>query len=175
VYCQDNETSWLNWDLADDQKAFLAFVKSMTLFRREQPALHRRKFFQGRSIRGAGVTDVTWFTPAGDEMTDADWDGSMHSLGLRLAGDLIDETDERGEPIVGDSLLVLMNAHHEPVTFMLPATRADQRWELVVDTGGEARAAASRYAVGGRTTAVFRTRPAADPAAVPIEVAGAGP
>ena len=95
---------------------------------------------------------MSWFTPAGVDMTDADWGGNVHNLGLRLAGDLIDETDERGEPIVGDTLLVLMNARHESVTFTLPATKADQRWELVVDTGdGPPQGPdVGRFELGGR-------------------------
>jgi glycogen operon protein len=175
TYCLDNEVSWLNWDLSDGQKAFLAFVKSITLLRREQPVLHRRKFFQGRSIRGAGITDVSWFSPAGGDMTDDDWGGNVHSLGMRLAGDLIDETDERGEPILGDSLIVLMNAHHDPVAFTLPATKSDQRWELVLDTGTDGApppADGGPYPLGGRTTAVFKTRPVAgpEPVATPLTV-----
>jgi glycogen operon protein len=94
---------------------------------------------------------------------------------LRLAGDLIDETDERGDAVVGDTLLVLMNSHHEPVTFTLPATKTDQRWDLVVDTGTDAShgPADGRHALGGRATAIFRTWPAANTA--PVEIGWAIP
>jgi glycogen operon protein len=162
TYCQDNDLSWLNWDLADDQQKFLAFVKKVTRVWREQPVLKRRKFFQGRSIRGAGITDVSWFSPTGKDMTDADWGGHVKCLGMRLAGDLIQETDERGEAIVGDTLLVLMNAHHEPIPFTLPTTNPGHKWERLFDTSDDAAPAtvfapAAVYDLRGRSTALFRT------------------
>ncbi len=162
TYCQDNELSWLNWELDDDHKRFFEFVKRVTLVWREQPVLKRRKFFLGRSIRGEGVTDVTWFNPAGHDMSDADWGGFVRCLGMRLAGDLIGETDERGEPIVGDSLLALMNAHHESIPFSLPPTNPGHRWERLYDTADDTMPAASFdagtvYALPHRAMALFRT------------------
>ena len=75
-------------------------------------------------------------------MTDEAWDaGFVKCLGVRLAGDLIGEVDERGEPIVGDTLLVLLNAHHEAIPFTLPAHAAGQDWELLLDTADPHRPA----------------------------------
>ena len=74
-------------------------------------------------------------------MTDEAWNaGFVKCLGVRLAGDLIGENDERGEPIVGDTLLLLLNAHHEPLPFALPATRKEHLWERLLDTAGPADA-----------------------------------
>ena len=73
--------------------------------------LRRRKFFQGRRIRGADVKDIAWLDPSGREMTDEAWNSpDVRCLGVRLNGDAIDEVDERGERIVGDTLLLLFNA-----------------------------------------------------------------
>jgi glycogen operon protein len=81
------------------------------------------------------VKDLTWFRPDGKEMTDEDWGNAFaRCLGLRLAGDAIDEVDDRGNRIIDDTLLILLNAHHEPLPFVLPAHRARIRWELVFDT-----------------------------------------
>jgi glycogen operon protein len=177
AYCQDNEMSWSNWDLSPDAIAFLGFVKKVAQFWREQPVLHRRKFFQGRSIRGEGVMDVSWFSPSGKDMDDGDWSGFVQCLGVRLAGDLIGETDDRGEPIVGDSLLVLLNAHFEPIPFVLPPTNPDHRWECVFDTADDAAPAGpytggAAYPLRDRSTAVFRTRPTAgEPSPTPLQVA----
>jgi glycogen operon protein len=179
TYCQDNELSWLNWDLAEDQQKFLAFVKKLTRFWREQPVLHRRKFFSGRSIRGAGITDISWFTPAGKDMSDEDWNaGYVKCLGMRLAGDLINECDERGEPIIGDTLLVILNAHHEPIEFTLPPTNVDHQWERVLDTADDALGPTvitrdGKYLIRDRSLAIFRTRTPADtdspPSALQVE------
>jgi glycogen operon protein len=68
-------------------------------------------------------------------MTDEDWNqGHVRSLGLRLAGDAIEEMDEKGRPILDDTLLVLLNAHHEPVPFTLPAHKRSIRWQIILDT-----------------------------------------
>src|SRR5881227_2060351 len=73
AYCQDNEITWLDWNLDEARQAFLDFVKVATQVWRENPVLHRRKFFQGRSIRGSDVKDLSWFGPDGKEMSDEAW------------------------------------------------------------------------------------------------------
>jgi glycogen operon protein len=172
AYCQDNELSWLKWELDDTQQRFLEFVRKLTRMYREQPVLRRRKFFQGRSIRGEGITDVSWFAPTGKDMTDGDWAGFVKCLGMRLAGDLIAETDERGEPITGDTLLVLLNAHHEPIPFVFPPTNPEHCWERLFDTADDTLPATTtfpgdKYDLRDRSVAVFRTRPkAADQPAI---------
>jgi glycogen operon protein len=81
------------------------------------------------------VKDLTWFRPDGQEMHEEDWTNpETRALGLRLAGEAIDEVDERGNRIVDDTLLILLTAHHEPVPFVLPTHPPEQRWELVLDT-----------------------------------------
>jgi isoamylase len=138
TYCQDNELTWLNWELNDEQKDFLEFVKKVTRLWREQPVFQRRKFFNGRAIRGSGITDISWFGPDGKDMDDDAWNkGFVKCLGVRLAGDLIGDVNERGEPIVGDTLLLLLNAHHEPLPFTLPQTRPEHHWERLLDTAGK--------------------------------------
>jgi glycogen operon protein len=134
-FCQDNEISWLNWGLTEEQKEFLEFTRGLIRLRREQPVLRRRKFFHGRSIRGAGVKDITWLEPCGKQMTDEAWTtGFVRCLGVLLAGNEIDELDDRGQKIAGDSLLLLLNAHHEAIPFVLPPLRPQQQWELLFDT-----------------------------------------
>ena len=106
AYCQDNELNWLEWDLSELEKEFLEFTRKVILIRRSQPVFQRRKFFLGRAIRGSKVKDISFLSPSGSEMSDADWNaGFVRCLGLRLAGDLIDDENERGEPVVGETLL----------------------------------------------------------------------
>jgi glycogen operon protein len=134
TYCQDNELSWLDWELTPEKQEFLHFVKAAVRLWKAQPVLQRRHFFQGREIRGTDVRDISFLGADGKEMTDAAWGGDLKCLGMRLAGDLIGEEDERGRPVVGDTLLVLLNAHWEPVPFALPVHKEGQRWERVYDT-----------------------------------------
>ena len=135
AYCQDNEISWIDWNVDRTQLELLEFARRLIRLYQEHPVLHRRKFFQGRRIRGSEVKDLTWFRPDGKEMTDEDWNNPFaRSLGLRLAGDAIEDVDERGNRILDDTLLILLNGHHEPISFVLPAHKPRMRWHLILDT-----------------------------------------
>ncbi len=135
AYCQDNEISWIDWQIDKEQRELLEFTRLLTGLRHSHPVLRRRHFFQGRKIRGSEVKDITWFRPDGKEMTDEDWDNLfIRCAGLRLAGDAIEEVDERGNRIMDDTLLILLNAHVEPILFVMPAHRPKVKWEVVVDT-----------------------------------------
>jgi len=136
AYCQDTPLAWLDWSLSAEQRALLAFARKLLKLRRTQPVFRRRRFFQGRAIHGAEIKDIYWLKPDGTEMSDADWNaGFARSLGVGLLGDQMDEIGDHGERIVGDSFVILLNAHHEPVPFRLGARRRDVRWTCVLDTG----------------------------------------
>jgi len=135
AYCQDNELTWLHWDWSHEQRDLLRFVQQLIQLRKDQPVFRRRGFFQGRPIRGRSVKDIYWFTPAGTEMTDADWQaGFVRCLGVGLVGNQLDETDARGEPVRGDTFLLLFNAHHEPISFHLIGRAGDLVWDVLLDT-----------------------------------------
>src|SRR5262245_55479291 len=170
AYCQDNEISWLDWKLGRAQEDLLAFTRTLIRLRREHPVWRRRQFLYGRRIRGSELKDLAWFRPDGKEMTDDDW-SSPHTrcLGLRLSGDAIVEGDDRGDRIADDTFVVLLNAHHEPVPFVLPAHRRGVRWEVLLDTrerDGRARRRLLRggtaYTLTERSVALFRMQPARD-------------
>jgi len=166
AYCQDNELSWFDWRLDKRRRDLLTFTRNLIQLRRDHPVLRRRQFFYGRRIRGSEVKDLAWFRPDGKEMTEENWqDPHSRCIGLRLAGDAIDEVDAQGERITGDTLLMLLNAHHEPVSFTLPAHRPGVKWELLLDTrtpdgrrlhrpmrGGE------EYGLEGRCLALLQLR-----------------
>jgi glycogen operon protein len=162
TYCHDDDLTWIDWALTPEKEAFLAFVRKVTALWRTEPVLKRRTFFQGRPIRGAGVADVSWFKPEGGELADGDWDQPAACLGCRLAGDLIEETNERGEPIHGATILLLLNPTPAAVTFTLPPTNPGHHWELVFDTTEDNRTAdqyegGHGYPLTDRSVAVFRT------------------
>ncbi|MCG5534608.1 glycogen debranching protein GlgX [Ectothiorhodospira mobilis] len=135
AYCQDNELSWLDWDLDAYGRDLLPFTQYLIGLRRQHAALRRRHFFQGRPIMGAGVKDLAWLRPDGEEMAEEDWgQGFARSLGMFIAGDLFEEYDERGRRVRDTDLILLLNADHEPISFRLPAKPERTRWEVLVDT-----------------------------------------
>ena len=152
AYCQDNEISWYDWEPGRERKEFLQFVRQIIALRKQHPVLRRRKFFQGRRIRGSDIKDISWFSAEGQEIFDEEWSGeSVRSLGVRLAGSAMDETDEQGRPVRDDTLLILFNADHRPVPFVLPAHKPGTRWLLVIDTTLEPSEQPMRLVRGGRT------------------------
>ncbi len=137
AYCQDNEISWLDWNLDDSQKSLLDFTKRLIKLRHDHPVFRRPKFFQGRRIRGSEIRDVMWFTPGGAEMNDDEWNSPfVRCLGMLLSGDTIDVQTFEGEPIRDSSFLLIINAHHEPIPFVLPGQK-DVAWQLLLDTASE--------------------------------------
>ncbi|HXG19510.1 MAG TPA: glycogen debranching protein GlgX [Methylomirabilota bacterium] len=164
AYCQDNALSWLDWNLDQSQQELLEFTRLLSRLFHRHPVLRRRKFFQGRHIHGSEVKDLAWFRPDGHEMTDEDWlNWHTRCLGMLLAGDAIEELDARGTRIMDQTLLLLLNAHYEPLSFVLPAYQTAVQWEVVVDTReatGRGRravlAGGARYFLDARSLALLR-------------------
>ncbi len=173
TYCQDNDISWTNWDLDKEQKDLLEFTRMVIRLRREHPVFRRQNFFRGRLMRERHLEDVAWFKPDGTEMTDEDWGlPYARSLGMVLAGDVIGEQDARGNPVVDDTMLVLLNAHWESISFTMPPFRFEGqwglfegKWELVLDTTASQDKrkinpvrSGEVFELGSRSMAVFRFR-----------------
>ncbi|MGH7447974.1 MAG: glycogen debranching protein GlgX, partial [Longimicrobiales bacterium] len=134
AYCQDNEIGWLDWELDEPRRAQLEFTRRVIGLRARHPVLRRKRFYQGLRIRGSDVRDLTWLRPDGEQMTDEEWGaGWNRAMGVMLAGDALGEVDEDGNLVVDDTLLLLLNAHTEPVRFRLPAHNGG-RWEVLIDT-----------------------------------------
>ncbi len=134
VYAQDNETSWVDWDIDDRERALLEFTRDLIALRERHPSLGRPRFFQGRRIRGSPVEDLAWFRPNGEPMTDEEWDeGWARAIAMRLGGKALTEVDQEGNRLIDDDLFLLLNGHYEPVTFCLPPEGNDA-WTVVVDT-----------------------------------------
>ena len=132
-YCQDNDISWFDWQSAD--KDLLEFTRQLIRFRKDHTVFHRRRWFQGRPIHGAHVTDIGWFTPDGAEMAEEHWnEGCSKAMGIFLNGEAIQSPDARGERVVDDSFYVLFNAHHEQLQFTLPKREWGDEWIVMLDT-----------------------------------------
>ncbi|MGE5596544.1 MAG: glycogen debranching protein GlgX [Hyphomicrobiales bacterium] len=164
AYCQDNEITWQRWDLGSEERDLLDWTRRMIALRRDHPVLRRRNYFRGRPIRGTDIKDISWITPSGREMGDAEWhDPETRTLGMLLAGVASDLTDEEGKPVVDDSLLILLNADHENVEFRLPPAPAATRWIFVLDTaepdaaeGSRGYRGGSRYELTSRSVAILK-------------------
>jgi len=147
AYCQDNEISWFDWATADTE--LLEFTRQLAALRRVHPVFRRRGWFQGKPIRhGGGKTelpDVGWLAPDGAEMTDEHWGSDLsRSLQVYLDGHGFTTLDERGEPIVDDTFLLLFHAAPEPIQMTLPQATWGKAWRRVLDTD-------RGFATGGRT------------------------
>jgi glycogen operon protein len=162
AYCQDNEMNWLRWDVTPEQGDLVKFVRFLIALFRQQPVLMRRRFLQGRPMRSGQVKDVTWFDPSGHEMSHEAWGASsMRGLAVRLLGSAIDETDETGDAIVGDTLFLMFNAHEQAIRFVLPRQPLGQHWERLLDTsqkrwGQRSVRKGETYFLPARSVAVFR-------------------
>ena len=165
AYCQDNETSWYHWTLSAEQKNFLEFCRYMVRLREIHPVLRRRRFFQGRPIRGYGIKDLAWFSPNGREMNERAWNAHfVRCLGFHLVGTAMEEMDEDGNPVMGDTLFVMLNAHHETLGFLMPKHAGGEVWERILDTSltdwnRPLRLRGNSYPLQGRSVAVFRVVP----------------
>ena len=164
AYCQDNEISWYDWNLDERERGLLEYTRRLIEIRRTHPVFQRRKFFKGRRIHGSDIRDITWFRPDGKEMTDDEWEaGWVRTVGIRLGGEALDEMDEAGNLVTDDTFLLLLNAHHDALPFILTASRAEHEWELLLDTTDpnprpEPRRfpAGSPFDLTGRSFALFR-------------------
>jgi glycogen operon protein len=152
AYCQDNELTWMHWDLSPQQEALLKFVRRVICVFHEQPVCRRRRFFHGKSIQGDQAPEIAWLDPSGKEMSDQAWkEGFVRCLGVQLFGGRID-VDSHGDPIIGDSVLLLFNADHSnKIPFKLP--KMENRWELLFDSACPDKVTEERLKVDEKTFA----------------------
>jgi glycogen operon protein len=173
VYCQDNELSWVDWNLQPWQEELLSFTRRIVALRREQPVFRRRRFPGGSGHADeSGLGELGWFNQDGRPMSDREWqEGQARSMMVFLNGEAIPEPDRRGERVVGDSFLVVFNADRETMPFMIPEGLYDDGWLVALDTSDDQIGIVSvfddatmlvpgvEFPVAGRSVVVLR-RPA---------------
>ena len=172
TYCQDNELSWVDWDLDEDQRDLLDFTQRMIALHHAHPVLRRRRFFAGDAAKGgeSEIGDIEWFTPGAHHMDDEDWGAWFaKSMMVFLNGDAIPEPDGRGEKIRDDSLLVLLNADANGIDFTLPPESYGVVWRTELDTFdrsyvGRLHSAGETMRVAGRSVTVLLNARDEDPA-----------
>jgi glycogen operon protein len=159
AYCQDNSIGWVDWSAVDEE--MLAFVRTVIRLRRDHPVFRRGRFLDGQRIPNSALKDIVWITPAGGEMTQADWQlPYARSLGFVLGGGAVAAETGRAD----DTFLILLNAYHETIPYTLPPAALGQTWEVVIDTTDTAQppkaaatfAAGTSYGLKARSLAVLR-------------------
>ncbi len=139
AYCQDNETSWYDWNLDERKEALLQYVSDLIRIRSEHPVFRRRKFFQGRPIHGTRVKDIMWLRPDGREMSEKDWEASwVRSVGIRLSGENTEEINDNGDALVDEDFFIILNSNHDNMNFTAPKFIPGGKWEPVLNTGTSA-------------------------------------
>ena len=167
AYAQDNEISWVDWTLATKNAAQVSFVRRLMELRAKYPILRRSRFLSARENEAIGLKEITWINAGGEEMAEGQWaDSRMQCFGMLLDG--------RAQPSglrqrgVDATLLLILNAHHDLVNFVLPGHAGDERWHLLIDTNVEEKLAKTAfrkgdgYGVTGRSLLLFQLLGATD-------------
>ena len=159
AFCRDDETTWVDWNLGPRERQMLQYVQDVFAIRRRNAVLRRRSFFGGRPVDSSKLKDLTWLRPDGAEMTDGDWaDAERRSIGMLMYAGATDEVDDRGRPLIGDTLLWLLNASAKSVSFTLPNLAEPGVWQELVDTfrGAPRAVHGESVSVCARSTVLLR-------------------
>jgi len=167
AYCQDNEVSWIDWDHDEAGRAMIEFVQRLTSIRAESPLLRRRRFFHGRPATPDSFKDISWIRADGQDMADEDWWSGASTLGLRMAGDAIPESDLEGGTITAPSLMMIVHAGEDAISFTLPGIDRDPEsdtWEVILDSDRADGAGGATYPehtaidIPGRTVVLLQAK-----------------
>ncbi|NLD91508.1 MAG: glycogen debranching protein GlgX [Fibrobacter sp.] len=158
TYCQDNETTWIDWNFSAEAIDLLEFFKLVIQIRKTHPTFHRKKFFKGKTLFGGQARDLHWIRPDGKEMNDDDWSIEWtRSLGLLIPGGGIDDVNKYGKRIIDDTFYLVINAHHDTIDFQLPYSKVP--WTLLFDTAskntGNRLTGTAHYTMQARAFALF--------------------
>ncbi len=169
AYCQDNEISWYDWTPSSEKESLIDFVAKLVELRRSHPNLRRKKFFQDRVIHNSAARDIAWYDIDGEELSPAAWNaGWVRTLGLLLNGETLAEIDQLGNTVKDASFLLLLNAHHEAVTFLLPPCPGSGVWHCILNTNDletpfKHTIAKKRVRIEGRSLNVLMEKPIVPP------------
>lgn len=160
AYCQDNDISWIDWNISDEGQQLLQFTRKLIRTRRHYPVLRRERFPVGLYDQARGLKDVTWWAPEGIEMTEDHW----HNPGMACMGMIMDgRAQPTGVQKAGDdsTLLLIVNSSPDQVNFLLPGADQDYRWTCLIDTtrpeldDGQAVESGATLEVGGRSLLLY--------------------
>ncbi|MCY0388040.1 glycogen debranching protein GlgX [Robbsia sp. Bb-Pol-6] len=164
AYCQDTEISWVDWEgIDEDGHALAEFTRKLLSLRRTLPVLRRNRFLTGEWNEELQVTDVRWVSTDGNELTPEQWsDPAMKCFGMVIDGRAQSSGIRR---LASDAtLLMVFNAHHDVVDFVLPDVTGSEQWTCMIDTNVPVRddlpqfGSGDVYQVTGRSLLLFALR-----------------
>lgn len=164
AYCQDNEISWVNWNIGAKGDGLINFTRKLTKLRHHYPMLRRTRFLTSDYNEELGVKDVTWINANGTEMSQEDWqDGNMKCFAMLMDGRAqVTGIRKRGHDA---TLLMVINSYHDVVDITLPESPGGSGWQLLADTNAPDQDEAPDFAFGyvftvtGRSIILFLLRP----------------
>ncbi len=168
AYCQDNEISWVDWNIGEDGTALIDFIRKIIAIRGAFPILRRNRFLSGEYNAELDVNDVRWLTPTATDMTDEQWqDGNARCVGMLMDGRAQATGIKR--PAMDATALLVLNAHHEAVKFVLPEVAGGKTWRRLLDTnlpsaeGSMQAKTGAEIDVTGRSVMLFALVPDSQP------------
>jgi glycogen operon protein len=164
AYAQDNQISWVDWNIPEEEAGLIEFVRKAIALRNAFPILRRSRFLTGEYNADLDVRDVRWLTPAATDMEPEHWqDGNARCLGMLMDGRAQATGIKR--PSMDATVLLVLNAYHDVVKFKLPEVVGGQVWRCLLDTNGPDRTETPRFQTGdeyevtGRSLLLFALQP----------------
>jgi glycogen operon protein len=135
-YCQDSVLSWYDWDLDERRRGFLNFAERVNAYRKQHPNVHRYAFYDHDPDAVHPEKNIVWFRADGKRMEAKDWEdgGWMRTLGMYLNGTAPEIRNSAGDCAQDNDFLLLLNAHHEPVSFRISYQLHHSGWRIAFDT-----------------------------------------
>ncbi|GAC1379529.1 MAG: glycogen debranching protein GlgX [Marmoricola sp.] len=163
-FCQDNETSWVDWK-DEDWLDLTDVTRTALRLRREHPALRQRHWLEGRPTVDGGPKDLAWIHPAGREMTEDDWqDDRLRTIGMFVSGSPLRSAGARGEVLHDQAFLLWLNGSADPCECTLPVNEWVQAGSIVLSsdaalTEGTPVRAGTTITLAPRTLVLLREVP----------------
>ena len=160
AYCHDDEIGWVDWNIDERGRDLMAFVSNLNFLRQHLPVLRRNRFLTGDYNPVLAVSDVRWLGADGADLTPEQWqDPERRSFAMVIDGRA--QSSGIPRPSSDITLLLLVNADHRDVPFLMPSIPGPQQWTLLLDTVTPTRQELPVVAVGdqhvlpGRALALF--------------------
>ena len=136
AYCQNTELSWYRWDLDPSTAQFLEFAQAVIHYRKQHPNFHRYAFYDNDPEAKHPEKNIVWYRADGKRMVAKDWEdgGWMRTLGMFINGTAPEIRSGAGLCVADADFLLLLNAHHEPVSFRISHQLNPALWKVAFDT-----------------------------------------